>query len=209
MDKNYWEKVYAKQAEVSKPSLFALHVAESIGVTRKRLIELGCGNGRDSIFFANENSVVTAVDQSINSIRFLKNRFVKLTNIKFFCRDFTALDNNEKYDIVYSRFTLHSISAEQEENVLSWAHFNLDTNGKFCIEVRGKENEIYGIGQSVENEPDAFIFDDHFRRFIDFKKLCNKLETMGFYLHYADEKKGFAPYNGEDETYIRIIATKK
>lgn len=208
MDKNYWKDIYSKQSEGEKPSLFAKYVAETLQIEGKSLIELGCGNGRDAIFFANANAKVTAIDQCDNIIELLNLRFQKLGNLCFKCLDFTVLEDSSQYDIVYSRFTLHSIAKEQEEKVLQWTYRNLNPNGKLCIEVRGQKNEIYQVGIPVEGEPDAFILNDHYRRFIHFETLCKELEDFGFQLNYAQEKKGFAPYNGADETYIRIIASK-
>jgi ubiquinone/menaquinone biosynthesis C-methylase UbiE len=208
MDKNYWESIYSKQSEGEMPSLFAKYVAENLKIEGKSLIELGCGNGRDAIFFANANSNVTAIDQCDNIIELLDHRFQKVSNLQFKCLDFTNLDNNSKYDIVYSRFTLHSISKEQERKVLQWAYLNLNPNGKFCIEVRGQKNEIFQVGVPVDGDPDAFILNDHYRRFIHFESFCKELESIGFLVDYAKEQKGFAPYNGTDETYIRIITSK-
>lgn len=208
MDKNYWRSIYSKQSEGEQPSLFARKIVETLEIEGKKVIELGCGNGRDAIFFANANAIVTAIDQCDNIIELLDHRFQKVGNLQFKCLDFTNLDNSAKYDIVYSRFTLHSISKEQEKAVLQWTYLNLNPNGKLCIEVRGQKNEIFHIGLPVDGEPDAFILNDHYRRFIQFENFCEDLRNLGFHIDYAKEQKGFAPYNGADETFIRIIASK-
>jgi len=208
-DKTYWENYYAKQNAELKPSLFARYVLENVIKEHKSIIELGCGNGRDAIFFANENLEVYAVDQVFDEVKFLKNRYFHLKNCTFECADFTNLDNSRNFDIVYSRFTLHSIAEYQEEKVVQWAFQNLSPNGKFCIEVRGQKNEIFGKGSLVESQPNAFIYNDHYRRFLNFDVFVNKLIVVGFVIDFAAEEKGFAPFQGENETFIRIIATKK
>lgn len=208
MDKNYWENIYAKQNESFQPSLFAQYVAKNIDINAKKLVELGCGNGRDALFFAKNNANVTAIDQCENAIEFLEYSSCKIDNIKFLCTDFTRLQGIQQSDIIYSRFTLHSISAQEEQRVIEWAYGNLTNGGCFCIEVRGQKNEIYKMGTQVEGEEDAFIYNDHYRRFINFDRFCNSLKQLGFKLKFAAEEKGFAPYNGDDETYIRIIAEK-
>ena len=209
MDKNYWKNIYSKQSESERPSLFARHIAETLNVEGKDLIELGCGSGRDAIFFANANaSQIIAVDQCDNIIELLEQRFQKVSNLQFKCLDFTCLDDIGPFDIIYSRFTLHSISKEQEEKVIRWAYRNLVSDGKLCIEVRGQKNEIYKVGQPVDNEPDAYILNDHYRRFIHFETFCNELKSIGFHIDFSAEQKGFAPFNGQNETYIRVIASK-
>jgi tRNA1(Val) A37 N6-methylase TrmN6 len=49
-DKEYWENYYKKNFKLSEPSTF-IHFASSYIKNNKKLIELGCGNGKDSIFF--------------------------------------------------------------------------------------------------------------------------------------------------------------
>lgn len=207
MDKEYWKRIYMQQNEEHQPSLFAKHIAETYGVESRKLIELGCGNGRDSIFFARMGADVTAIDQCENAVTFMQPLIGK--GIWFECRDFTKMsDYSSLFDIVYSRFTLHSISAQEEKQVVEWAHRNLENGGLFCIEVRGQKNEIYRLGEPVDSEPDAFVYNNHYRRFLNFDSFCEELRNHGFEIVYAAEQKGFAPYNGTDETYIRVIAQK-
>ncbi len=208
MDNNYWENFYSKQNAELKPSLFAVYVNGLMNDNRKNIIELGCGNGRDSIFFANNNHNVLAIDQCKTEIAFLQNHYKQVENLIFRCDDFTSLKTDNSYDIVYSRFTLHSINKVEEQRVLKWAYNCLNTNGLFCIEVRGQRNEIYKLGKAVENEQDAFVYNDHYRRFLNFDILCSDLRNLGFDLIFAAEDKDFAPFNGENETYIRVIAKK-
>lgn len=66
MDKSYWKQFYQKHTKSDKRSLFARFVYENylakqnfISFVKKgfhfkqtRLLELGCGNGRDALFFA-------------------------------------------------------------------------------------------------------------------------------------------------------------
>ncbi|MBO7201664.1 MAG: class I SAM-dependent methyltransferase [Bacteroidales bacterium] len=208
MDKTYWEEFYAQQNAEYEPSLFAQFVAAKIKANSK-IIELGCGNGRDSVYFASKNFIIKAVDQCERQIEFMKAKYSNIKNIDFLTADFTALSEESKFDVIYSRFTLHSISKEQEDKVCTWAYNSLSTNGFFCIEVRGQKNEIYCKGNKVEGEEDAYIYNNHYRRFLNFDTFCNKLKTIGFALDYAEEKKGFAPFKGTDETYMRVIAVKK
>jgi len=207
-DKEYWENYYAQQNIELKPSLFARYVREKVIKEHSSIIELGCGNGRDAIYFANENFEVVAVDQVLDQIKFLKSRYIQLKNIVFECNDFTNLDNTRAFDIIYSRFTMHSITEQQENQVIVWVFKNLNKNGKFCIEVRGQKNEIFRKGTPVEGQPNAFIYNEHYRRFLNFELFLNKLINNGFVIDFAAEEKGFAPFNGEDEVFIRIIASK-
>jgi cyclopropane fatty-acyl-phospholipid synthase-like methyltransferase len=193
-DKKYWESYYARQNTELKPSLFARYVRENVIKKHKSIIELGCGNGRDAIYFANDNFNVTAIDQISSEIKFLKNRYIQVENITFECADFTNLDNSRQFDVIYSRFTIHSITEQKEDKVLTWAFQNLNPNGKFCIEARGQKNEIFGKGAPVKNQPNAFIYNEHYRRFLNFEIFTNKLKCIGFSIDFAAEDKEFAPF---------------
>ncbi len=209
MDHNYWNEYYSKNRQNKQPSLFAQHIFENyVGDGKTTLIELGCGNGRDSIYFAKNGINVFAVDQAHEEINFLENRFSSINNLEFKSGDFTNLKDDRKYEIVYSRFTLHSINSTEQNRVLSWAYDKLNKNGLFCVEVRGQKNNLYQKGEPVANDPDAFIHDNHYRRFLEFNAFCNELLEVGFTLEYSKEAKGFAPFNHTDETFIRVIARK-
>lgn len=208
MDFNYWEHYYLKHNAEPTPSLFAHYVADLLKDKQAEIVELGCGNGRDSIFFAKQGHIVDAIDQCYNEICFLMNQCKHIENLDFRTDDFTDMVDDEPYDVVYSRFTLHSVSKEQETHTLEWAFRNLKKDGLLCIEVRGQQNEIYKMGEAVENEPDAYIYDNHYRRFLNFDNLCDELKKIGFSLDFAAEDKDFAPFNGQNETYIRVIAKR-
>jgi tellurite methyltransferase len=208
MDKEYWENFYKMRNEDLKPSLFAKYVRKNFAVEGNSLIELGCGNGRDAIFFAGEGLNVYAVDQCENEIKFLTSEYELFRNLVFRAADFSNLKDGNLVDIIYSRFTLHAISKEQESRTLAWAYKNLNKNGYFCIEVRGQKNELYKLGEKVKNENDTYLYNNHCRRFLNFETLCISIKQLGFSIIVAAEEKGFAPFAGEDETYIRIIAEK-
>ncbi len=209
MDKKYWKNYYSKHREEKQPSLFAKHIIENyLSDEKSTLIELGCGNGRDSIYFSEKGLNVAAIDQVEEEITFLQNRFSEVKNVEFISGDFSKLGHDRIYDIVYSRFTLHSINSIQQDRVLNWAYKQLNENGLVCIEVRGKKNELYKKGEKVAEEEDAFIYENHYRRFLDFDDLCNELKEIGFTINYCLEAKGFAPFKNTNETFIRVIAKK-
>ena len=54
-DKRYWDEFYeVEHKEIGQPSLFAKFIFDSFLNKKesKNLIEFGCGNGRDSLYFA-------------------------------------------------------------------------------------------------------------------------------------------------------------
>jgi len=208
MDKKYWENYYSlPDSTPNVPSLFAKFVLEHCLNEKDSIIELGCGNGRDCIFFARHNIKVYAVDQSEKEILALsKENF--LDNLTFKAADFSKLPDGNPYEAVYSRFTLHSISEDEESRVVSWTARNLKPGGKFIIEARGKKNELYKKGEAVSGENDAYVYNHHYRRFIDKDNLDKKIIDSGLKIESSEEKTGFAPFEDTDYHFIRIIASK-
>ena len=76
-----WNNVYRNDASFfgDAPSTFALDCYEEFKKHRvKKILELGCGQGRDSIFFASNNIEVVALDSSQVAVEALS----KITNEK-------------------------------------------------------------------------------------------------------------------------------
>lgn len=89
-DKNYWKNYYNHNFKPIKQSSFADFVLPFIK-DDKSLIELGCGNGRDSIYFhKNLNISVIGLDQADNEIDYLNENY-GCDNLKFLTNDFTNL----------------------------------------------------------------------------------------------------------------------
>ena len=70
----YWNNIYSKQNYFGTgPTILALEAHELIkNNSITNILELGCGQGRDSLFFANLGYDVVATDISENAINFIK-----------------------------------------------------------------------------------------------------------------------------------------
>lgn len=201
----YWNQYYKNRVCSEEPSPFAQYVATLVEPGR-RMVELGCGNGRDAVFFAGQGLHVTAFDMSQEAIDQLQRR--NIANAKFLCGDFVnaEIHRPEAYDYAYSRFTLHSINRSQEQILLNNLFRGLRSQGKLFIEVRGINDPLFGKGKQVEHN--AFFYDNHYRRFIVMDELVESLEQRGFRVEYAQERSGFAPYGNDDPPVIRIVSVK-
>ena len=206
MDYNYWNEYYKKHIAPNEPSKFAKDILKYLE-KGKKLIELGCGNGRDAIFLSNNNINVVAVDQSESSINNLKSSVLN-DNIEFICDDFieTELLEKESFDYVYSRFTLHSISEEQENKLINRVYNALKKEGLLLIEVRSIKDEIFGLGEKVARN--TYVYNNHSRRFIVLDELVQKLKSIGFEISFVDENNNYAIYKDQNPIVIRVIARK-
>jgi len=201
----YWDQYYKNRICSEEPSPFAQYVATLVE-PGKRMVELGCGNGRDAVYFAGQGLQLTALDMSQEAITQLQSR--NIPNAEFLCGDFVNADVHQpnSYDYAYSRFTIHSINHNQEQVLLNNLFRGLRPGGKLFIEVRSVNDPLFGKGRQVERN--AYFYDNHYRRFIVLTELLDSLESRGFRVEYAQERTGFAPYGNDDPPVIRVVAAK-
>lgn len=209
-DKKYWDDYYKQineNVELQTPSLFAQYVLGKYLRKNSSLIELGCGNGRDSLYFAKNEINVTGIDSSETAISSLVHKG-KEYGCTFICDDFVNANAifQIQYDYCYSRFTLHAITKQQEKKLLQKTYDMLSEEGYLLIEARTINDGKYGFGQKVADN--AFLLDGHYRRFINPEELLEALKKVGFIIVEAEESDKFAPQKGEKCVCIRIVARK-
>lgn len=205
-DTEYWNEYYSKNYAPTEKSSFAEYI---LNMTKKgkRILDCGCGNGRDSIFFYKNDLIVTSVDASSSAIEILKKSEYG-EKINFLCADFVEsnLVYDKKYDYIYSRFTLHAITDEQEKIFFDNAITSLNRNGLFMIEARSIHDDLFGKG--IRLSKNEFFYNNHYRRFIDINSLVDILTKKNLEIIYAAEQRGFAKYENQDPYIVRIIAQK-
>ena len=207
-DKSYWEKYYNRKKKIdigfNDPSGFGTFILDYLGKSYSRIIELGCGNGRDSIYFAENEKTVLAIDQCKNTISELK----KINkNLSADTADFTnmPLDNGFKPDAIYSRFTMHSIDEAGEDRTIDWASKLLKPGGLFLLEARTVLDPLCGIG---ENKGGNVWFTDHYRRFVVADEIAEKFVKKGFEVQYKIEQNNLSVYKDDNPVVLRLIVSK-
>lgn len=169
MDITYWEKYYSQNSKPFTPSSFAQDIIKNIN-NKSELIDIGCGNGRDSLFFSSQKIYTVGLDQSINSINFLKqyeNQYLKFRN-----EDIRNL-HQKKYDYAYCRFLFHSLNEDEELTLLQWLKNNITKN--IFIESR------------IDEDKEKYSKADHYRRLMNVEDFKSKLKN--FDLKIKSEKK--------------------
>ncbi len=202
MDKEYWLKFYQSKPDITKPSLFAKFVVENFAKKQHRVLELGCGNGRDAFFLCKHVHSVIAIDQCCVSNT--------KDNLQFIEADFTKCKVEEigKFDLIYSRFTMHAIKHSQMLDCFSFAFSALNNGGIFACEARGEKNELFQKGILSNDEKNMYFYDNHYRRFLNKEQTEQELISSGLSIYSSEEEKGFAPFKHENHYFLRIISTK-
>jgi len=201
----FWNKFYDNDLAPSDPSNFAKLCLEYVDKS-KPLVEFGCGNGRDSFFFAQNGINVISLDRSKKAIT--KDLTFKVPNITFKEMDFTRISANELTDEIggiYSRFTLHSIDKEGYNRTIRYCGEKLAKGAKLFIEARTINDPLFGKGEKC---PDNGFKTTHYRRFLEIKEVISDVLNAGFKLEYAIEDYLDCWYKDDHAVVLRIIAQK-
>jgi len=195
-DEDYWNKFYKEGGLLNKPSSFAQHVENKFLKSGTSLLELGCGNGRDAVYFAEKGKTVSALDLSSQTIQNLSSANIR--NAEFFNQDFSQLSAFRDFDYVYSRFTLHSIDEDTEQSVFQQLPQVIRKGGLFLMEARSLKDEAL----------DKTFGKSHFRRYLDYEATVEKIESLEFKILEKIESQGLSRYKDEDPCLIRLVAEK-
>jgi len=201
----YWNKFYKKIKLTKKPTRFAKFCKTRIKNHYGTIFDVGCGNGRDVLYFNKNKIDCIGIDSSLvieknKTFKYplIKKKFLKSNFCTFFKKKI-----DKKFSI-YSRFTLHAINYQNEKKFLSYLSKQKNLEYLY-IETRTIKDELYGIGKKVGKHE---YVSTHYRRFIDPKEIKMKL-NRNFSIKYFRESKNFALYKNENPCVLRIIAKKK
>ena len=200
----YWNAYYKEQKALLHPSGFA-NFALSYMKPGKKLIDLGCGNGRDSMFFQENGIKVTAIDSSEEAIRLISEKALPIFAV---CDDFVAAKALfcVDYDYCYARWSIHAITQHQQNELLPSVYSSLCKGGLLFIEARTINDSKYGLGEKIGL--DEYLLDGHYRRFIQPNFLKIQLEQTGFEVIFQKESETFSIIDEDAPVLVRIVAKR-
>ncbi len=194
----YWDHFYDGASPMS-PTPFAQYAAQFWFPQPTNILELGCGNGRDASWFASRGHAVVGVDLSESAIGACCRQQSGAT---FQQGDFSKLDLDQKFSVIYSRFTLHSIDAPTESRTLEMVRKHLAPGGRFVVEARTIYDELCGRGTRVSDR--EWIYENHYRRFLDPVDLLSSAREFGFAPEFILMNRGLALWKDQDPVVIRL-----
>jgi adenylylsulfate kinase-like enzyme len=199
----HWSDYYSSGSAPAKPSPFAESVNGSIARGSK-LIEIGCGNGRDSFFFAREGHKVKALDPSESAIEACRAADAGGA-ISYYQGTLPGIAETlpNDFDVAYSRFVIHAMPLVEEVRTLEAVAGVLSKGGRFYVECRSINDPMAREGEVIS--PTERIH-GHYRRFIIKEELEERLETVGFKVIESIESKGLAVHGDDDPMIIRVVA---
>ena len=136
-------------AEETKNSLVYDALGEFLSRVEEkgRILDLGCGSGRDSFFFLERGCYVDSLDGS----EAMKREAERLFGINVRLSDFLSLDEEEKYDGVWAQASILHLEEESLRKVLNLISRALKTGGVFYTSFRKGEVDGFENGRWYTN----------------------------------------------------------
>jgi 2-polyprenyl-3-methyl-5-hydroxy-6-metoxy-1,4-benzoquinol methylase len=128
------------------------YIFDTLGnLENKKVLDIGCGLGRESIFMAKNGALVTGIDISSKNIEKAKQYAseYKANNTRFIVINIYNLNYIDEFDIVFCRASLHHFP--DVNSVIQKAHKSLKVGGIMIIQEPKAENPIAIIGRRFFN----------------------------------------------------------
>lgn len=118
-----------------------------------KILDLGCGTGRNSLFFAKYEFEVFASDICEKSINTLKNKIYNknISNIKVYNQSFTdILFKDRFFDAVVCTSVLHHAKLKDIKRAIKEIYRVLKPKGCLIFDILSKDDLSYGLGETIE-----------------------------------------------------------
>ncbi|KQY50215.1 class I SAM-dependent methyltransferase [Nocardioides sp. Root140] len=205
----YWAAFYARNSFADGSTFFDLVSARPD--LPGTVVDIGCGDGRDSRAFGAAGRRVVGLDQSVVAIDHATHGATEagLERVAFVVCDVAvpgALEASLEEVIAgaegpvafYLRFFLHAVHEQVQDVVLDAIASTARPGDLFAAEFR-----------TDKDEANAKIHGNHYRRFQSAETFRSSLEERhGFEVLYDIEGTGLSPYRNEDPVLYRVIARR-
>ncbi len=208
--RNYWDAYYKSSKGNLEPSSFAQHVTERIS-SQDKILEIGCGDGRDAFFFARKCSVlgVDVSDGAIKLANLRKKQDAESNELEFQVLDSVSAVSKfiDSYNptIVYIRFVLHAMTLDDEKKLWKLLSQDLKVGNRIFLEVRTVFDLKYNKGIHLSSNE---RYEGHYRRFADPVELLHRIEKYGFLVRDRTQGSTLSIVGADDPDLLRLELEK-
>ncbi len=165
---NSWEATYNQGKMLNKypfdllVSLVFRQFGNIQDKSKIKVLDIGCGAGNNSWFFAKEGFNITGIDISEEAIKFAQSRFKneKLSG-KFIQKNFSDIGSlQSKFDLIIDREALYTQDYKELAAIFSEINNSLSPNGIFVSFFYNKEHPLKKFYPKTENEITYFAVDN-------------------------------------------------
>lgn len=206
--KQYWNQRhedYSKKDWIAKPTIFATQVISFLP-DGGRILELGSGQGQDTLYFAQKGFQVVACDFSETALELARKRVPANLRDQV---EFMTLDLSEplqfpteSFDIVYSHLALHYFNAKRTQDLFDEIYTVLKPGGIFVTLTNTHEDPEIAEATKIEDEYyDSVGIQKRYFSEKSMRRFASKFETLLL------DAKG-ETHKDEIKTLIRFVGKK-
>jgi cyclopropane fatty-acyl-phospholipid synthase-like methyltransferase len=204
---NYWSEYYSdtrvNNSIHTTPSQFAAFCAlEAKEAGISKLIDIACGDGRDSVFFAQLGFEVLALEKSSAAIEIVTSRSMDLNNLKAIQIDVTSkklpqMNSSNDVSAYYARFFLHTLAEPQVSTFFKNLSNAMHISQLFFTEYRSEKD-----ASLTKCTP---YHDRYFHKPTSIKMIAkaHNLDCV-----YEVQGRGFAKWKTDDAEVVRQVFVK-
>jgi ubiquinone/menaquinone biosynthesis C-methylase UbiE len=200
-NEEYWNNFYTHSNELPlEPSNFALYILKFLqslpnNNSHKNILDIGCGNGRDSLFFSSQGYKVTGIDSCS-----------KVDDGKFHFLQKNIFDHElNEFNVCYLRFVIHTLTESECDQLFARLAL-MPPETLIAIETRSTTNI------TMEEKLDTFfrspIGDEHFRMLYSKYYMDEKISKKFITLESSDSLD-VAKFKSENPFCLRYIIQPK
>ena len=188
---SYWSDMY------SRPNVFGTGPTKLAKMANdliydksiQNILEIGCGQGRDSIFFSEKGYSIETFDISENAITFVNKtkKSFNLKNLNAIVHDVTEpfSYSNNFFDFVYSNLALQFFDIDSLEKIFDNIYRVMKDEATILFSTKKKGDKYYDFGTKISE--DAYEHKGITRYFYDKSVLEHMLEHQFEILRFDDD----------------------
>ena len=211
-----WDSIFASRKEEEDIDEFVKTSYENYlkDLRNSKLLDLGCGTGRNSFFFADKSFKVYALDKSKLALNILNENIKGEQEIKTVQSEIDKIPYpNDFFDVVISTLVLHHGKIEQIRKWFDEIKRVLKKNGFLVISILSKNDFRSKTGKEIEPGTRIGIsntFDTEIpHHFFTKKELTNLLNNLGFVILKINETERRAAKGYKKFKHWDVIALLK
>ncbi len=209
--RRFWQSQKDDNFSLAPSSFAKRSYTKMAGADAKKVLELGCGLGHESLYFAQKGLEVVAVDFSglaIGQVNRLRKKHGLEDKLQCRVKDLTKSWPKKTYpyasiDAVFANKSLHYFKDNITKKILKNICNLLRPEGLFFASVHSAFHKYAEKGDMAEE--DLFVYNGKLRRF--FTMPCLKDYLNGsfevLYLNYLQEGRA------KDKSFLEVVARKK
>ena len=164
------------------------------------VIDLGCGDGTDTLYMLHKGKRVVPCDGSMKAILDIRKNFPEVD--ESICFDLLTVFPfaNSSTDLIVADLSLHYFTREDTIKILKEARRVLKNSGHMLARVNSINDVNHGAGEGVEVEPHLYMTDDgRYKRFFSSSDVYDFFNMFDIkHIHEEPMKR----YKLEKKTYV-------